>query len=372
MSTKKHMDFEKVKTHFLSNLETGVVLTFKQLKSFCKKQKLKVGDTPLRRIRRLWKFTGIFDTIKRKPRYMSASILKYGTLMLDIGFLTQYKSHNRNYIGFVAAKELVSGAIGAVPVRSKSLPEVYGAVKQLLMRGNFRFCHTLVFDQESAVKSPKFQKQLFDEMGVRTFFLKARSKAYLAELAVSYIKKRIGYKISYTGNKTWIGNVLESIIDNYNEQIVPGTRFKRRAISRKNSLDFLAQKFKIDNPSLLFNAATLHSSNISSSKWKNKIFKFDIGDKVLLSKKVNYHDKQLRKKKTKQEDPAFSLMTPKYVASKQFLKPSLDGSYTNRVYTIKNRYLKSNAAFFWSIVYELNEISGRWYQSYDPLYIILI
>jgi hypothetical protein len=362
--TKRDPDWEKLKDHFIANLVNGIVLSTPELEKYCKKRKWSVETKKIARIRRYWKFTAIFEPIRQKPRYMSASILKFGTVMMDIGFLRQYKSRNNKYEAFLCGKELVSGAIRAVEIRTKSIRDVYDGVKKLLSLGNFKQAHTIVFDREAAVRSPKFQSLLYSQLGVRVFFLKNRSKSYYSEIAINYIKKRIAMKVEASGNTRWIGNTLQNIVDHYNDKLIPNTTFTPNSITRANSQTFLAQKFGVKNPSLLFNASSLKDINIRNKKWLRRIFKFAPGDKVLLAKKVNFTDKPLKKKLSSTKDLPFTQMTPSYVGSKRFQKASLTGSYSKTVYTIDKRYLKSNNKFYWAVVYTLLEIpNSHWYQS---------
>lgn len=363
-------DLDILKKHFLNNLRIGILLTANELRKFCQKRKLIVKEKLIRRIRRFWKFSAMFENPRSQPKYMSASILKYGTLMCDIGFIPAYKTNNQGYSAFLAVKEIVSGAIGALEIKNKTTKELFQAIANIIAKGPFKQVHTLVWDQESAITSSKFRDLLQNEYGVKVFFLKSRSKAYLAELAVAYIKKRIAMKVEASGNKRWIGNILQNIIRHYNEQNVPGTKFKRGSITRKNTELFLRAKLKTKNPTLTFNASTLKPSSLRSSEWRDKLFKFQVGDEVLVLKKAKIYgnneidDSYVKKKSKINDDPTYR-PTNKSVSKKGVFKDksTLKGSYSRKSFTIAERTLKSSNQWFWTAVYKLEEREGFFYEA---------
>jgi hypothetical protein len=359
-------DVNRVKQYFLAKLGQGIVMTKQNLKDYVRRHNLVVSSSQLKKIKRSWPYVAKFETMKRKPKYMSASILKFGTLMIDIGFIEEHKAYNKNISAFLVGKEMVSGCLGAVELKSKSSTDIFKALQKMLNNGTFNQIHTIVMDREAAVQSKAFKKRLFDAYGIAIHHIVSRNKAYYAELGIYYIKKQIGMRIAATGNKRWIGGVLEKIVENYNEQKVPNTTFTRNSITRQNTQKILAQKYKMKYPSLLFNSATLYGTDLKNKKWKKNIFRFNIGDKVLIAKKVYLKD-ELKKRYQKKDDddgPYKPYARSKYLTNAQFLKPSLTGSYSDRVYTIKSRYLKSNLNFFWAILYRLEELPKlQFYQS---------
>ena len=293
--------------------------------------------------------------------------------MIDIGFIEEHKAYNKNISAFLVGKEMISGCLGAVELKSKSSADIFEALKKMLNSGTFNQIHTIVMDREAAVQSKAFKKRLFEAFGISIHHIVSRNKAYYAELGISYVKKQIGMKIAATGNKKWIGGVLEKIVENYNKQKIPNTTFTRNSITRQNTQKFLAQRYKMKYPLLMFNSATLFGTDLKNKKWKKNIFRFNIGDKVLIAKKV-YLKNELKKKHRhnnnnnnnhNKDDATYSpYARSKYLTSAQFLKPSLTGSYSDRVYTIKSRYLKSNLNFFWAILYRLEELPKlQFYQS---------
>jgi hypothetical protein len=365
-SSSSSSDLDVLKQVFLSRLGQGIVMTLKNLKDYARKRKLVVSSAQIQKIKRSWPYVAKFETMKRKPKYMSASILKFGTLMIDIGFIEDHKAYNKNISAFLVGKEIVSGCLGAVELRNKSSSAIYEGLQKMLNKKTFNQIHTIVMDREAAVKSEKFKRRLLSAYGISTHHIVSRNKAYLAENGIHYVKKQIGMKIAATGDRRWIGPVLQTIVENYNNQKIPNTTFRRDGVTRRNTLKFLSQKYKLKYPSLLFNSATILGSDFKSKKWKKNIFRFDIGDKVLLAKKVYFKEELKKKSRRNGEDSAAfkPYARNKFLTSAQFLKPSLTGGYSDRVYTIKSRYLKSNLNYFWAILYRLKELPQlQFYQS---------
>jgi hypothetical protein len=365
MSQKTVSDLDVLKQLFLSRLSQGIVMTTKNLRDYVRKHKLTVSSSQIQKVRRSWPYVAKFEVMKRRPKYMSASILKFGTLMIDIGFIEDHKGYNNNISAFLVGKEIVSGCLGAVELRNKSSSAIYEGLQKMLNKKTFNQIHTIVMDREAAVKSEKFKRRLLDAYGISTHHIVSRNKAYFAENGISYVKKQIGMKIAATGDRRWIGPVLQTIVENYNSQKIPNTTFTRDGVTRQNTQKFLSQKYKLKYPSLLFNSATVFGSDFKNKKWKRNIFRFNIGDKVLLAKKVYFKEELKKRSQQNREDAAFKpYARNKYLTSAQFLKPSLTGGYSNRVYTIKSRYLKSNLNYFWAILYRLKELPQlQFYQS---------
>ena len=361
--------WEKLKAYFIDNLSNGILLSSNELLKYCKQRKWNLIDTSkIRRIRRYFKFVALFEPLRRKPKFCSVGILRYGLIFGDIGFINQFKNSNNGYGAFLALKEVVSGQINAVEVKTKSIKDVYEALQKLISSGPFSFCHSLVFDRERSIVSKKFQSRLYKEYGIRIFFLKNRSKSFMGEVAVKYVKQQISMKQQASGNNRWIGRVLANIVTHYNSQKVPGTSYVRGNITRKNTLKFLAQKFKMKNPSLLFNSATLSNSSFTNKRWRNRLFRFKKGDKVLIARKVNYLDKPVRLNRsssttTNKDLPYTRAIPSKIISSRIFEKATLKGNYSSIIYTIEKSFLKSNSKFFWSVVYTLKETNDSiWYQ----------
>jgi len=83
-------------------------------------------------------------------------------------------------------------------------------------------------------------------------------------------------------------------VQEYNNQKVEGTPYRRQAITRENFLDFVSKLFKEENPEALFASSTIKSFN--NERWNKKIFKFNLGQKVLLARRANWKNKKVQTK----------------------------------------------------------------------------
>lgn len=355
-------DWDQLKTIFLDNAKQGIILSKKQLSSIAMKKKFRINHDKISKIRRYFTYLARFDIPKRTSKYMSTSILKFGSLFCDIGYMPiSYKKYNNNYYSFIAAKEVVSGQIAAVPIKNKSMKEIFNGLKSILDQGSLRQCHTLLWDSEAAVKSAKMQSLLQKELGVRCFFLTQRHKSYLAENAIRMIKTALAMKIAASDNKTWVGPILSNVVKNYNSQKVGNTRFIRSSINRRNTIPFLQEHLSMKNPTLLFNSTTM--SKITNPIWSGILFKFDIGDKVLISKKITSNEDtgitQTWGSKEEKADPSFKM----FKRQRKFWEPksSLAGHFSKRQYTITGRKLKSSNKGYWTKVYTLRELPNKFF-----------
>jgi hypothetical protein len=136
--------------------------------------------------------------------------------------------------------------------------------------------------------------------------------------------------------KRWV-RFIEELCSHYNSQIVPGTTMKRSQIHSGNYMRFLNQLYRTSDASLYFNSFSLGAF---SKDMGAKLFKFNIGDKVLLSIKANW----------KLKKGAFS-------------KPSVEGNFGEEVFRVVSRSLKHSSKFFITPCYELSNISGLFYES---------
>jgi hypothetical protein len=79
-------DYEKVEKYFLSQARKGIILSLKELKTFCSKRGLSFSAAKMRHLRRRWKFTAIYSRTRKPTQYFSQAIMKYGVLQVDFGF----------------------------------------------------------------------------------------------------------------------------------------------------------------------------------------------------------------------------------------------------------------------------------------------
>lgn len=100
----------------------------------------------------------------------------------------------------------------------------------------------------------------------------------------------------------------------------------------------LAEKYNVKDFTPLANTSVL--SSFSKPMLKAIPFKFQVGQKVLLSRSANY-----------------TLKTDK------FLKKSAEGSYSKKVYTVDEVFLKTNAKHYYTMCFKIRGLEGMFYST---------
>ena len=146
-------------------------------------------------------------------------------------------------------------------------------------------------------------------------------------------------QLNRQGDNNWIRHI-ESIVSARNKETIRGTSIVRNSVTKHNFMKVLEELYNSTDPTMLFNLAS--TSSDAYAPWlAKKIWKHDLGAKVLLSRDANY---QLKKD--------------------FFRKKSILGAYDEKVYTVKSRELKGNK-FFLTPVYTLSPTRGdsKYYES---------
>lgn len=166
-------------------------------------------------------------------------------------------------------------------------------------------------DREKALKSKQFRKWLYDTYYVKLYFLRTRSKAYLAERAVKYLKSRCNVSMKFNKKFRWV-DYLAAITSEYNSKVIKGTKFKRSEVNQNNFHEFMKQRWGKH-----YNERRTHASidGRSLGELADKIFKFKLRQKVLLSQRLD--------------------------KSRVFNKTTTEGYYDPTVYYVIRRMLKT-------------------------------
>ena len=154
-------------------------------------------------------------------------------------------------------------------------------------------------------------------------------KAFLAERYIGFLKTKLSQILKYKGGKYWI-DYLTAITTEYNQTKIEGTSYRRQAVNRINFSHFLSQLLKTPEPELTFNS--FKAGPFENADWNRRIFKFDLGDRVLLSRSATWDDEKEKKK--------------------AFTKISVEGGFGKRVFTVGGRQLRSS----------------KWQKSYVPVF----
>ena len=116
-----------------------------------------------------------------------------------------------------------------------------------------------------------------------------------------------------TGLKNWVP-MLENCVNHLNSQIIPGTRFRPKDVTYNNLQKFLEQKWRVPTYTSLLNTSMIRSTSIKNAGWLKKLFAFEVGEEVLLSRQ--------------------------YAGSRgAFFKATSIGNFTEETYVISDRFI---------------------------------
>ncbi len=326
---------EEVETYFKKKLDkTGVALTVSQLLSFAKDKKLSgVSRKSISDFLATQKSIAQFSPAPKTKFYQSQSVLRPGVFHIDFGeFHKPWAGSNKGHTGFMVAVENFTNRLFVTPCKAKGTQEWFKAIDNFVQLS--QQVRTVYSDRDSVATSPAFRDKLYKDYGIKWYFLKKGHKAFLAERYIGFVKTKLSQALQHKGGKNWI-KFVEPIVTEYNKEKIGGTSYKRGSISRENFSHFLSQLLNVEQPELTFNG--FKAGPFQSEEWNKKIFKFSLGQRVLLARRANW-------KETEEKLTAFT-------------KISSVGGFGKTVYTISGRQLRSNKALKVFVpVYSLQEL----------------
>ena len=311
---------EQVEIHFKKKLDkSGVALTVSQLFAFAKDKKLAgVTRQKISTFLAGQKSIAQFSPAPKTKVYQSQSVLRPGVFHIDFGeFHKNWAGSNRGHTGFMVAVENFTNRLFVTPCKAKGTAEWFKAIDNFVQLS--QQVRTVYSDRDSVASSPTFREKLLKDYGIRWYFLKKGHKAFLAERYIGFVKTKLSQALLHKGGKNWL-QFVEPLVKEYNSEKIDGTSYRRGSISRETFSHFLSQLLKLEQPELSFNG--FKAGPFASNEWNKKIFKFDLGQRVLLARKANW-------KETDEKLTAFS-------------KISSVGGFGKTVYTISGRQLRSN------------------------------
>lgn len=340
---------------FLTHVSKGVVLSVEDLMKVAKKKKSswkRPSRSKLRHLRKQWKFIAMHSRYVKPSHFMTNSFPRYGVIMLDFANFQEKRSRfNQGNKGFIVGVECVSQKLACVPCKDKTRASWKNAISDML-QNSFPRAHRLITDRDTAVTGKAFQQWLKETYKVDISFLRSRSKAFLSERMIRFLKERLSIALKANAldgdkNKSFKFNWIQfvpDIVQTYNREKVTGTNIKRVDVDHQNFWDVLKQKWKAKEPLTLMSLLTETKMPRPIS---DAVFKYDQGQKVMLARDANYKLKESK-----------------------FKKRSVTGSFGPEIYTISNRRLKSSMNLFLTPVYSLKELSGLFYESeLNPVYL---
>ena len=315
---------ELVKAKFNKTYEkTGVALTAEQLFSYAKKNKInEVSLFDVAKFLTSHPVSAKFGRVDRVKHFQTIGVPRSGMYQIDYGeFHKEWARHNGGSTGFLIAVENFTNRLFAIPCRGKGTQEWLNAIAKFVeLTRDVRIIYT---DRDSVATSTKFRTQIVDKYGIEWYFLKKGNKSYLAERYVGFVKKKLSQalnsQLGFQQPKNW-SRFLEPICSEYNSQKIRGTSYSRQGVSRKSFDHFVRQLLKISPNDDYENGFV--AGPFKNKKWNKKIFKFDLGAKVLVARRANW---KFDKEKLK-----------------PFTKISAEGGFGESVYTVSGRQLRAN------------------------------
>jgi hypothetical protein len=327
---------EIVTKHFQKTFDkTGVALTGGQLLDFATSKNLKgVTKRAIYNFLSTQKDVAQFGVAKKRTRdFTTISVIRPGLYHIDYGsFHPEWAGSNSGYTGFLVAVENFTNKLFVVPTQDKGTEAWYSSINEFVEKT--RNVRTMFSDRDSVATSPNFRLEIMKKYGIRWFFLKKGHKAYLAERYIGFIKTKLSQALLHKGGKKWI-NFVQPICDAYNSQKIEGTSYRRSGVLTEYFNHFLEQLLKTSEPELTFNS--FKAGPFQTAAWNKKIFKFDLGQKVLIARRANW----------KSADDKM----------KTFTKISSVGGFGQNVYTVGGRQLRgSKGGKSYVPLYSINEL----------------
>jgi hypothetical protein len=358
----------EVEAFFFRRAKVGRVPTLEDLVSFCAKRKIQATRKELRSLRYRWKFVSM-HTLPRSPnKYVGMSLPRYGLLMLDLANYDprgetegggagkeEDKRETRStaaarrksprskkatpsspYKAFLVGVETLTGQLACVPMRDRTSASWEAAVTTMIEE-SYGSIRTIVSDRDVAVTSQAFRRGILKEYSISWIFLRARpSKAYRSERMISFLKRRLSVAMAANPDVNDWSVFVRGIVDEYNARKIRGTTIKRSSVGKDNYMDLLEELYRSEEPSLLLNIAS--GANFTPAT-RRKLWRYSVGDRVLLRRELDYHIKK-----------------------SAFDKPTVLGSYAPRTRLVQRLLLKSNANLFLTPVYGLSRIKEYFYE----------
>lgn len=318
-------DYERLLKYFLLKVKQGIILNYRDLKNYCVRNGIEISKKRLREIRYEFKYTAMHSQARVPLGYMSNSMPKYGTYFVDYAHVyDSFARYNEGFKGMLVFTEGISNKTFAVPLKSKNTEAWTNGIVKFL-REHDDEVRTFVSDRDSVI-TKSFRDWVKTEFNISWIFLYNRSKSFRAESMISYLKNRLAVALKTSDTKRWI-DILPLIIRDYNSRYIKGTKIKRGSVNKDNYMDFLARKYKTDRPGLMLNLLT---ANKFLKSFEDKLFKFQIGQTVLVRSDSNYSSQK-----------------------KTFKKKSLEGSFDSEIFVVVRKLLKASGRLFVTPVYKI-------------------
>lgn len=242
--------------------------------------------------------------------YRGTSFPSLGHIQIDFAeFHKDLRGYNDRKIGFILSVDQGSLRLVVLPTKKKDTQSWLKLVEEVVQRDPTQT--KVITDRDAAVTTAKFRDYIKDKYGVSWNVLHNRNKAYLAEKMVQYVKRLLSIYMSANNSSRWV-DYIEPITKIHNSSPIPGTSYSPNQIDWNNFDHYIGQRYKDPNYQQSLNLAYINRI----PKEANTIFKFGLGDRVRVNRKV-YPDLSQR--------------------SKIFDKPSVVGTYGEKAFVVLER-----------------------------------
>ena len=266
----------------------GFPPTLNQMVALADKKKLGI---PKKRIAELYRKFGIvakYSEFRRPKKFQTLGDLRYGDWFIDYAeFRKDLAGSNSGRKGFLVAAENLTNRLFVKPTKAKATQDWETAIEEFLdLHGGVRVIRT---DRDSVATSLAFRERIEKKFGIRWMFLVKGSKSYLAERYIRFMKTALSKMQTLRQTKNWI-QFVDPIVAAYNEEKIVGTSYRRNRVTKENFLDFAGQVLKMKDPELAFNSCRV--GPFAQDSINKRIFKYKVGDRVLLAVEADWKKKR--------------------------------------------------------------------------------
>jgi hypothetical protein len=338
---------ERVRAYYERRASEGVVLSPDDLAEYCARERIEPapGVDELREMRSHWRALATHAHWRGPPTHMGALFETLGNVMVDVAEMEpRLRRFNGGAAYFLTAKDCLSELLGVVPLANKTRQSWQAAVESVC--DTFPAVKTIISDQDVAISSAAFRRELRERRNVGWAILRSRSKSFKAERAQRFLKDRLGQAMGMAADdpgtrNRWVAH-LPAILEDYNSRNVTGTDIRRRDVDESNYLEVLEQRFGRSRADF----EPLQSAESFSRRLYGQLFRYSPGDRVVVSRSATY-----------------GAPSSETAPGGAFLKRSLKGAYAPAVHVVKSGSLRTAASGAAVPVYHLTGLAGPFYET---------
>jgi len=183
----------------------------------------------LERIKEYYLFKPINRKFKRRPVQVDGP---ENQIVFDLIDIQQYAKANNGYKYILIVIDAFSKKLWAAAIKNKSATSVLKTLKQLFKKMNFIPKFAQSDDGKEFINASV--QNYFKQLGVRWFSTKSIIKASIVERVIRTIMTRLSRVFSHRNSNKYI-DVLQNIVNSYNNTTHSSTKFKPNDVNSKNA-----------------------------------------------------------------------------------------------------------------------------------------